>query len=129
MGDWLKVNGEAVYGTRRWHVTHEGPLVPTYDPRLDKDWRWTVRDKIPMIQYTRKGGVLYAICLAWPGPALTLQAPSPTRETKVRMLGAGPVSWKYSGQGLTLDVPPLSVAALPFRHAWVFELSGLRNIE
>lgn len=129
MGDWLKANGEAIYGTRRWRITHEGPLVATYDPRLDKDWRWTVRDRIPMIHYTRKGTVLYAICLAWPGKELALQAPVPTQETRVRMLGVGPVSWKPSGQGLTVEVPPLSVAELPCRHAWVFELAGLQKME
>ena len=25
LGDWLKINGEGVYNTKRWHVTHEGP--------------------------------------------------------------------------------------------------------
>ena len=24
LGDWLKINGEGVYNTKRWHVTHEG---------------------------------------------------------------------------------------------------------
>jgi alpha-L-fucosidase len=124
-----RVNGEASYGTRRWRITHEGPLVPTYDPRLDQEWRWTVRDKIPMVHYTRKGNILCAVCLAWPGKTLRLQAPSPAGQTTVRMLGVGPVSWKFSGQGLTVEVPPLAVADLPCRHAWVFELAGLRNLE
>jgi len=129
IGDWLKVNGEAIYGTRRWRTTHEGPMVATYDPRLDKDWRWTVRDKIPMVHYTQKGNSLYAVCLAWPGKALVLNAPEPNEETKVRMLGVGQVRWKPSGRGLMVEVPPLSVAELPCHHAWVFELVGLRNVQ
>jgi alpha-L-fucosidase len=130
MGDWLKVNGEAIYGTRPWNITHEGPLAPTYDPRLDKDWRWTVRDRIPMVQYTRKGNVLYAICLAWPGKALTLESPVPTQVTKVRMLGVEqPLSWKTASRGLTVEVPIISAGELPCRSAWVFEITGLRNVE
>jgi alpha-L-fucosidase len=128
IGEWLKVNGEAIYGTRRWRVTHEGPLVPIYDPRLNKQWTWTVRDKVPQVQYTRKGDVLYATSLAWPGKALTLETPTPGPRTQVQLLGVGPVSWKAAAKGMTIDVPALSVAELPCRHAWVFKLTGLKNV-
>jgi alpha-L-fucosidase len=129
MGDWLRFNGEAIYGTRRWRVTYEGPLAPTYDPRLDKNWQWTVRDRIPMVQYTRKGGVLYAICLQWPGPTLVLKQPAAGPGAKVELLGFGPVPWKPAAQGIVIEAPPSARLETPGRHAWVFKLSGLGNIE
>ena len=66
-GAWLRVNGEAIYGTRRWTVPHEGPMVESLNPRLDKTWKWTETTQRPLVHYTRKGNAVYAICLAWPG--------------------------------------------------------------
>jgi hypothetical protein len=43
-------------------------------------------------------------------------------------VGIGPVSWKAAAKGMTIDVPALSVAELPCRHAWVFKLTGLKNV-
>lgn len=130
LGDWLRVNGEAIYGTRRWHTSHEGPLVPTYDPRLDRKWHWTVVDRTPMVHYTRKAGAVYAICLAWPGRTLSLSTPVPRSGTRVHLLGReGELRWRPGDPGMLIDVPPLSVSELPCQHAWVFKLSGLGNLE
>ena len=76
-------DGRLAEGQRRGHLRHpplardarRAALVPTYDPRLNRSGIWTVRDKIPQVQYTRKGDVLYAISLAWPGKTLTLENP------------------------------------------------------
>jgi len=54
MGDWLKVNGEAIFGTRRWNVAHEGPMVESVNPRLDKNWKWTETRQRSMVHYTSK---------------------------------------------------------------------------
>jgi len=65
--------------------------------------------------------------LAWPGQTLRLESPTQTERTQVRLLGAGPLAWKPAGQGLAIELPPLS--ALPCRHAWVFPITGLKSIE
>ncbi len=132
LGEWLAVNGEAIYGSRRWSLTHEGPPVPTRNPALhkvDNHWLWTVTTETPQVHYTAQDGALYAICLAWPGAALTLTAPEPSAGTAVRLLGLErPLAWRPAPRGLTITVPPLSVAELPCRHAWVFKLSGVTNL-
>lgn len=65
IGDWLEKNGEAVYGTRPWRISHEGPLalraegteareeVGGSPEPSQEDW-W----------YTSKGGAVYAIMLS-----------------------------------------------------------------
>lgn len=127
MGEWLKVNGEAIYGTRQWIVPSEGPMVESVNPRLDKDWKWIETRERPMVHYTRKGDAVYAICLAWPGKILKLESPVTTPQTQVRMLGhSQPLNWKPGEKGLVIDVPEMSISEVPCRNAWVFKLTGLR---
>lgn len=127
MGEWLKVNGEAIYGTRRWTVPSEGPMVESVNPRLDKHWKWTETKERPMVHYTRKGDTVYAVCLAWPGKVLKLEHPVATPHTQVRMLGyAEPLEWKPAEKGLVVQVPQMAVGDIPCRQAWAFKLTGLK---
>lgn len=126
MGDWLRVNGEAIYGTRRWSVPHEGPMVESVNPRLDKDWKWTETKQRPMVHYTSKGDALYALCLAWPARKLTLEKPISTPKTQVRLLGfPTPLTWDSTDKGIVIQIPETLIENRPCRNAWVFELTGL----
>jgi alpha-L-fucosidase len=63
VGAWLKVNGEAIYGTRPWRIYGEGPTKVAAGSFHDTDTtRYTFED----FRFTTKGGVLYAIGLGWP---------------------------------------------------------------
>ena len=63
IGDWLAVNGEAVYGTTPFGVSGEGP-TPVRDSFLSDAERpdFTAAD----IRFTTRGDLLYAVPLAWP---------------------------------------------------------------
>lgn len=63
VGSWLKVNGEAIYGTRPWRTYGEGPTKVAAGSFHDTDTaNYTSED----FRFTTKGKVLYAIGLAWP---------------------------------------------------------------
>jgi len=119
LGDWLRVNSEAIYGTRPWTVPHEGPMVESLNPRLDERWRWTEIRQRPLVHYTHKGQTLYAICLAKPPDPLLLTALKAMNVSTVTLLGSkDKVAWTKTDTGLRLDWPP----NLPGEHAWVFKI-------
>jgi alpha-L-fucosidase len=63
VGGWLKVNGDAVYGTRPWSIYGEGPTKVAAGSFQDtKTQDYTAED----FRFTTKGNDLYAIELAWP---------------------------------------------------------------
>ncbi len=63
VGAWLNLNGEAIYGTRPWHVYGEGPTKVVTGAFHDfETGNYTPED----FRFTTKGDALYAIGLAWP---------------------------------------------------------------
>ncbi|HWF92891.1 MAG TPA: alpha-L-fucosidase [Terriglobales bacterium] len=63
VGAWLKVNGEAIYGTRPWRTYGEGPTKAAAGSFHDTDvTKYTAED----FRFTTHGDVLYAIGLGFP---------------------------------------------------------------
>jgi len=111
IGNWLAVNGAAIYGTRPWKVFGEGP-TRVVGGRFNDTKRPTFTSQD--IRFTTRGDILYAICLAWPeNGTVTIKSLATDsglfqREIeKVELLGfKEPLRWRRDRSGLTIDMPP-----------------------
>jgi alpha-L-fucosidase len=66
IGQWLDVNGEAIYGTRPWKVFGEGPSVEHATEMKRQGFNEGNNYSAEDIRFTTKGDFLYAIVLGQP---------------------------------------------------------------
>jgi alpha-L-fucosidase len=123
VGTWLKMNGDAIYGTRPWRQFGEGPTKFEAGSFHDTESKpYTAED----YRFTTKDGALYAIELGWPkdGEAIihTLSSGVGTREVvSVELLGStGPLTFQQRPDGLHIHVPaePVGQYAYAYRITW-----------
>ncbi len=107
IGQWMRINGEAIYGTRP---------IPPY--------------KVGQVCLTKKGEKLYAIYLAEEGkttPPERIQVPPIKAAKSVKLLGSKTaVEWTATADGLSVIVPQDMRQLPPCPHAWAIEIEGAR---
>jgi alpha-L-fucosidase len=120
IGGWLKVNGEAIYGTRPWLKFGEGPnMHVTEDIGAVK---FTAND----FRFTTKGKTLYAIALGWAEGGKWLIGSLASiwdgnRIESVQLLGYdGKLKWQQTNEGLLVEAPPQK----PCECAFVLKIEG-----
>lgn len=103
MGAWLGVNGEAIYGTRKWEGAQTNNAENVY--------------------FTKKGNDLYVLCTEFPEKPFTVKGIN--NAGKVSMLGFdGNIRTKKSGNTLTITPPALTPLTNPSPYAWVFKIEN-----
>jgi alpha-L-fucosidase len=106
IGAWMRVNSEAIHGTK--------PIAPYKEAK---------------IAFTQKGDNIYAIYLAddvktqnfasLPSE-IKIESFQPAKGSKVHLLGYDkPLSWKPAGAGFVVSIPRALQQRPPCEHAWV----------
>jgi len=102
MGEWLKINGDAIYGTRYWKINSQ---------------------ENGHLSFTTKGKNLYAIALEKPTKTLLIEGTKDWKKSNVKaveLLGSNAqVSWEMTQEGLKIT-PPSTLGAS--KHAWTFRI-------
>jgi len=109
VGSWLKINGEAIYGTRPWKMYGEGPTKIVEGSFHDTDAQaFTEHD----FRFTTKNGALYACELGWPSSgeavihSLAEAQLAGQKITSVALLGSpAPLTFAERPDGLHIRVP------------------------
>ncbi len=111
IGAWMKVNGEAIYGTR--------PVAPYKNEK---------------IRFTRqKSGALCAIYLADEKEtsmpeSVVLVGVKAARGASVSLLGAkARLTWKQDGDRMIVSIPGSLRQAPPCKHAWTIKVSAVEQ--
>ncbi len=105
MGSWLKINGEAIYGTKQLRNFKEGDNI-----------RYTT---------SADGKYIYASLFLPQEKQVIIKQIKPSDGSKIKMLGLDEdLEWKYDKKkGLTIQLPPSPVTA-PFNYVWVLKIEG-----
>jgi alpha-L-fucosidase len=126
MAAWMRVHGEAIFGTRPWKVSGEGPTKSAAGMFNEGKVTYSAQD----VRFTTKGGTLYAFLLGWPADRRALIASLATtsawldgkRVADVSLLGhAGRIEWSQTERGLAVSLPDTA----PSTDAVALRITGL----
>ena len=107
MGNWLEVNGEAIYSTERLNQFKEGES--TY------------------FTQSKDGNTIYVIFTAWPKEKFSFTQVKPKQGSQIYMLGVGqPLEWTTEGNTTDVTMPQtlLDPKNLPCEYAWVLKVEN-----
>ena len=110
MGNWLRTNGEVVYGTEKLKVHF----------KQGDDIRFTKK---------REEQIIYAISLKAPKKDLVLKFVKPLEGSKIELIGSDiPLYYTYSEEeGLIINIPEDALSTTGNKYAWGFKINGVER--
>ena len=122
IGEWLKINGEAIYETRCWKKSGEGATESTKGSFSDNvATNYTPQD----MRFTIKDNDFYAIVLNWSDSdiivkSLNKEIVDDAEILNVNMLGSDEkINWELTDEGLRVSFPKEK----PCNYAYTFKIS------
>ncbi|GAB3978882.1 hypothetical protein GCM10029978_072780 [Actinoallomurus acanthiterrae] len=110
IGDWLAINGSAIYGSAPWQRAQED-------------------DADPGVRYTVTPGRFHVIVFGWPGGELVLPGDLPlAHDTRITLLGhrGAPLRWTRKDGKVMITMPAEGPASTPSKHAYTLSFEWPR---
>lgn len=140
IGEWLQINGDAIYGSRKWtdavqwsegdrdckkegehYVGGDYILKQTIDP-LGPECA------VKELFFTYRNGNLYAIAPHWPGEKLVIKNKKATKNTKIVFLDSQEeLEWSAVNGNIEIVLPTYNPNTIKSDLAFVFQISNIRE--
>jgi len=104
IGDWLKVNGEAIYGTRKYSVS-------------------SIKSDEQNLYFSSKENEIFCIFTKW-NDNVDINLSSKENVKNVTLLGYdGEINWKIDDDNkLIIEIPKLTIDEIPCLYAWSLKI-------